>query len=335
MIKRTIYIGHPARVHLALGQLCFEQWNDAIEEPGFERDKADAYARWLFNDEPIPAKYLDKDPEQVSIPIEDIGLLILDHPRISITHGLINALTENNSAILVCNDRHLPTALMVSMAANHTYSEKLAFQLNASEPLKKNLWKQTVTAKIQNQAAVLTENGHNTDPLLYLASKVQSGDSSNIEGRAAALYWKQLFQDFGTFTRGRDEDPPNNLLNYGYAVLRAVVARSLVGSGLLPALGIHHRNKYNPYCLADDIMEPYRPLVDRLVIGILRKSGNSIPADLTTELKRELLQIPVLDIHLDGQCSPLMVGMQRTTASLTRCYQNDSRKILYPRLPGQ
>lgn len=332
MIKRTIYIGNPAKMQLKMGQLCFELNSEANNDPDYERQKADAYARWYFNDESIPDNYLDHKPEKVSIPVEDIGLLILDHPQISLTHGLINALTENNSAILVCNDRHLPAALMVPMTANHTYSAKLAFQLNASEPLKKNLWKQTVTAKILNQAAVLAGNGHNAGPLLYLASKVQSGDSSNIEGRAAALYWKQLFQDFGNFTRGRDEDPPNNLLNYGYAVLRAVVARSLVGSGLLPALGIHHRNKYNPYCLADDIMEPYRPLVDRLVLNILRKSGNNIPADLTSELKRELLQIPVLDIHLDGQRSPLMVGMQRTTASLARCYQNTSRKISYPRL---
>ena len=167
MIKRTVYIGSPAKVHLKLDQLCFDKSQDIPNEPDFERKKSDAYAQWLFNDVPIPEKYLDQEPQRVSIPIEDIGLLVLDHPQISITHGLINALTENNSAVLICNEKHLPNAMMLPLAANQTYTEKLPFQIAASEPLKKNLWKQTIKAKITNQAAVLAKNNINAEPLLY------------------------------------------------------------------------------------------------------------------------------------------------------------------------
>jgi CRISPR-associated protein Cas1 len=199
--------------------------------------------------------------------------------------------------------------------------------LESSQPLKKNLWQQTVVAKIENQAAVLQKVGINTDKMEYFQRQVKSGDPENVEGRAAAYYWENLFQTPG-FRRHRFGDHPNGLLNYGYAILRSVVARALVASGMLPAVGIHHRNKYNPYCLADDIMEPYRPYVDQLVMEVMEQHPEK--EEMNMEQKRALLQIPAMDIMIDGKSSPLMVGVQRTTASLSACFEGSSRKLIYP-----
>jgi CRISPR-associated protein Cas1 len=168
--------------------------------------------------------------------------------------------------------------------------------------------------------------------MMKWAADVRSGDSDNLEARAAVYYWDKLFPDVVHFTRGRDEDAPepNKLLNYGYAVLRAVVARALVVSGLLPTLGIHHHNRYNAYCLADDVMEPYRPFVDKLVVG-MREEGVDCN-ELTTNVKARLLGVPILDVYINGERSPLMVAMQQTTASLAKCYLGEGRRITYPRM---
>jgi CRISPR-associated protein Cas1 len=212
---------------------------------------------------------------------------------------------------------------------------------------------QTVKAKIRNQGLLLKELGKEHEPMFIWEKEVHSGDTTNKEGRAAVYYWKHLFAgeyaDAENFSRERYGAPPNNLLNYGYAVLRAIVARSLVGSGLLPTLGIHHHNQYNAYCLADDIMEPFRPFVDRIVVEMVREevskqksevsrenSGEVILdselLELTPTLKKKLLEIPVIDISLGGELHPLMVGMQQTTASLARCFQGIEKEIVYPRL---
>ena len=151
-----------------------------------------------------------------------------------------------------------------------------------------------------------------------------------MEARAAAYYWSSIFPHLDSFRRDRDGDPPNNLLNYGYAILRAVVARSLVISGLLPTLGIHHHNRYNAYCLADDVMEPYHPYVDGLVCEIM-ESGKDY-SRLTTELKAKLLSLPVVEVGIQGRRSPLMVAVAQTTASLYKCFNGELRKIIYPEL---
>ena len=218
---------------------------------------------------------------------------------------------------------------MLPLSANTTQSERFRHQIEASQPLKKQLWQQTIQAKIWNQASVLySQRGLDCGNMDAWAKQVKSGDSDNLEGRAAAYYWQNLFGNIKGFRRDREGIPPNNLLNYGYAILRAVVARSLVGSGLLPTLGIHHHNRYNAYCLADDIMEPYRPYVDRLVAEIV-DSGVDI-SDLNKELKSKLLSIPVLDVVIGGRRSPLMIGVGMTTASLYKCYSGELRKIAYP-----
>lgn len=267
--------------------------------------------------------------ESNSVPIEDIGLIILDNPHITISNALLTALNENNSAIITCNDSHLPYGLILPLYSNTTFSEKLKYQIETSKPMLKNLWRQVIEAKIRNQSAVLKKLDIDTKRMDFYLSEIKSGDTGNVEGRAAAYYWNNLFGD-SAFIRDRFGESPNNLLNYGYAVLRALTARSLVASGLLPSIGIHHRNKYNPYCLADDIMEPYRPYIDELVLDITEEYYE--PEELTPEIKKELLQIPVLDIIIEGKSSPLMVGLQRTTSSLASCFEGSARKILYPDL---
>jgi len=325
MIKRTIYFGNPAYLSYKSEQL-------VIKMPEVE------------NNGSLPNGM--KADAQRTIPVEDVGVVVLDHPQITITQGLLAALSENNAVLINCDFKHLPFSIMLPSAVHHAYTEKLRYQLEASVPLKKNLWQQTVVAKIKNQAALLERLGIDAARLYYLAGLVKSGDVENCEGRAASYYWKVLFnnesrdfesrrdfvshRDFtnDTFKRHRYGEPPNNLLNYGYAILRGVVARSLVASGLLTAMGIHHRNKYNPYCLADDLMEPYRPLVDKLVLQIAFEAGDV--EELTPGIKRKLLQIPAMDIQIEGQKSPLMVGMQRTTASLMQCFEGESRKLVFP-----
>ena len=165
--------------------------------------------------------------------------------------------------------------------------------------------------------------------MLAWAKLVKSGDTGNLEARAAAFYWRNLFITLPNFTREREEIAPNSLLNYGYAILRAIIARSLVGCGLLPTLGIHHHNKYNAYCLADDIMEPYRPFVDQLVVDLC---NDGFPDTLTKEIKGELLSIPTLDVEIDGQRRPLMIAASQTASSLLRCFSGESRRLSYPLL---
>jgi len=240
---------------------------------------------------------------------------------------------DNNATVLWCDEKHLPKGLILPMATHHVYTEKLRAQLNASQPLQKQLWKQTIKAKVRNQERHLQKLGIPADNMEHWAKEVRSGDPHNVEAKASAYYWKKIFEylDIPTGTRDPGGVPPNNLLNYGYAVLRGVVARSLVASGCLPAVGIHHRNKYNPFCLADDIMEPFRPFVDRLVIELL-KEEEEIPEEIHKELKKGLLRIPTLDVVIEEQKSPLMVGMQRTTASLMDCFEKEREQLLYPKL---
>lgn len=277
--------------------------------------------------EQLVVNYPDEDQPGKTVPIEDIGFVVLEDPQITVSNRLLEKLTYNNAAIINCNQQHLPIGLLMPLTGHSEQNERFRAQLDASVPLKKNLWQQTVQAKIKNQAALLAERNIEHQNMLHWAKEVTSGDGLNHEARAAAYYWQHLF-NLSNFNRYRHGDPPNNLLNYGYAILRAVCARAIVSSGLLPTLGIHHANKYNAYCLADDIMEPYRPFVDTIVCYIVDNHDDI--EDLTTELKKELLTIPALDVVIDGKKSPLMIAMSRTTNSLQECFMGVGRKILYP-----
>ena len=308
MIKKTLYFGNPAYLSSRKEQL-------VIRLPEVEANDS------------LPDSF--KQQAEITRPIEDIGVLVLDHKRITLTSGLLEALLENACAVVTCNEKSMPMGLLLPLYGNTTQNERFRHQLDASVPLRKQLWQQTIKAKINNQASVLSTCTESTVKCMRIwADEVRSGDTDNVEARAAAYYWKNLFPDIDGFTRSRDGIPPNNLLNYGYAILRAVVARALVISGLLPTLGIHHHNRYNAYCLADDVMEPYRPYVDELVVKLLVKFGK-VDA-LTKEMKAELLSIPTLEVNIDGKRSPLMVAVSQTTASLHKCFTGEVRKIIYP-----
>ena len=307
MIKKTLYFGNPIYLSLRNAQLVLRKPDADKLEESFKQDA------------------------ERTIPVEDIGVVVLDNRRITITTGAMEALLANNCAIITCDSTDLPVGLMLPLCGNTTQSERFRSQIDASLPLKKQLWQQTVRQKILNQAAVLSKNtGAIVKNMQVWANEVRSGDPDNFEARAAAYYWRNLFPALPNFVRGREGDPPNNLLNYGYAILRACVARGLVGSGLLPTLGIHHHNRYNAYCLADDIMEPYRPFVDGGVINIMQQYPDY--SELTRSIKAALLTIPSLDVTLDGKRSPLMISVGQTTASLAKCFNGELRKIAYPEL---
>ena len=310
MIKKTLCFSNPAYLSLRDAQL-------VIKLP--EVEKA----------EKLSADF--KKSAEVTRPIEDIGVVVLDNKQITITQGALEAMLENNCAVITCDSNHMPVGLLLPLVGNTTQNERFREQLDASLPLRKQLWQQTMQQKIRNQAAVLNLcSNAETKCMQAWANDVRSGDPDNYEARAAVYYWKNLFGHIPGFIREREGVAPNNLLNYGYAILRAVVARSLVASGLLPTLGIHHHNRYNAYCLADDIMEPYRPYVDRLVYDITEQYG--VDVELSKDIKSELLSIPTLDIIIGGKRSPLMVGVAQTTASLYKCFSGELRKIAYPDL---
>ena len=308
MIKKTLYFGNPAYLSLRNKQL-------VIRLPEVESGS-------------MPDEM--KREAITTVPIEDIGVVVLDNRQITITQGIVAALLQNTTALITCDDRRMPTGLFLPLQGNTVQNERFRSQLEASQPLRKQLWQQTVKAKIENQAAVLRLYTVKSVARMYtMADNVKSGDSDNFEAQAAVYYWKNVFTDIPTFIRDQNGDPPNNLLNYGYAILRAVVARALVSSGLLPVYGIHHHNRYNPYCLADDIMEPYRPYVDMQVLHIMQQY-EEIPENLPKEIKRDLLSIPVVDTMIGGKKRPLMIAVSETTASLAKCFAGELRKISYP-----
>ena len=295
MIKRTLFFGNPAYLST--------------------------------KNEQLVVSFPEEDKEEKRVPIEDIGMLVLENPQITLTNGLITKLIQNKAAVVNCDKQHLPCSILQPLVGHTEQTERFRNQLNASLPLKKNLWQQTVSAKISNQAMHLFRRGKEHKKLARWATEVKSGDTENHEAIAAAFYWQNIFEVKG-FNRYQKGIPPNNLLNYGYAILRAVTARALIGSGMLPGVGIFHRNKYNAFCLADDIMEPYRIYVDALVYDIV-ESGEKLE-ELNTGLKSELLKIPAIDVVIDDKVSPIMVAMSRTTNSLQECFAGLSRKILYP-----
>jgi len=298
MLKRTIYIGSPSYLSLRNRQL---KVKDATSQE-----------------------------EKGSIPIEDIAMLLLDHPQITLTSTLLDMLMVHTVAVINCDAKHLPNGLMLPLQGHSTLTQRWHCQIGASIPLKKQLWKQTVQAKIENQRQLLLINDLPAGSMQTYLQTVTSGDETNREGIAAQYYWKHLFENF---TRNPDGGYPNPLLNYGYAILRALVARALVSSGLLPALGIFHHNKYNPYCLADDIMEPYRPFVD-LMVRELTQNSPLQTTQLTKEVKAYLLGITTIDVTIEEQKRPLMVALSTTTASLYACYEGSKRRISYPTLHG-
>jgi CRISPR-associated protein Cas1 len=275
---------------------------------------------------------LKSEIRESTIPIEDIGFLVLDHAEIYLSIPAMNLIIENNTAVIICGSNHLTNGMLLNLNSHHIQQEIFKNQIEASIPLKKQLWQQTIVEKIRNQGLLLEKITTNKNTFEFLASKVLSGDTTNMEGVAAQQYWKffptpNLEKD--GIKRERYGDYPNNFLNYGYAILRAATARALSGSGLLNTLGIHHKSKYNAFALADDIMEPFRPIVDEKVFDIMQRYNEQ---ELNTAIKAEMLQMLTRTIYFKEEKSPLMVGLQKTASSLQQCFTGDRKKIKYPKL---
>jgi CRISP-associated protein Cas1 len=308
-LKRTLYFGTPAYLKKQRNQLVIER------------------------------------PEQANalVPIEDIGVVVLDCYQITLTSGLLQAFVEKNVAVIQCDEAHLPVGLLLPLHGNVVQTERYHAQITASEPLRKHLWGQVITQKIANQGIALGRAGGNSTPLLKWSREVKAGDSTFQEGRSAAYYWQHFFElHLPEFYRGRGLAAPNNLLNYGYAIVRSVMARAIVSSGLLPTLGIHHHNRYNAYCLADDMMEPYRVWVDLAVLEIVateslpqplprRGDGREIDT-LTMAHKTRLLKVMQEDVMINDSFSPLLVAVGHTAHSLVRCFEGEQRKLALPML---
>lgn len=307
MIKRTLYFGTPAYLSLHFGQL-------EIKQPEVKEDENKKYGRQ-------------------TVPIEDLGIVILDHPQITITQSLISALIEQGCAIISCDKTHHPAGMLLSYLGHSELNEHARHQIDSSLPLKKQLWQQTIKAKIGNQAAALHITTGKIHPNMQAwIGQVKSGDSENLEARAAVYYWQNIFPQHSDFRRQEDDEWANKLLNYGYAIVRAMAARSITAAGLLPSIGIFHHNKYNHFCLADDLMEPYRPYVDLIVFDMLHRHSASKSPELTTQHKKELLNLPILDTIIDGKTRPMSLAIQQSAASLCQCFLGKERKLLFPQI---
>lgn len=267
-----------------------------------------------------------KDQSKATVPCEDVGVLLVDHPAVTYTHGVFTALTDAGAAVVLCGGDHLPSTLMLPVTGHTVQTERYRFQLGASAPLKKRLWQAIVSAKLRQQAVVLRAVTGADAGLSAMASRVRSGDPDNLEARAGQRYWPRLFG--AGFHRKRDGPPPNNLLNYGYMALRAATARTLCAAGLLPTLGIHHHNRYNAFCLADDVMEAYRPCVDLKVHALVRDRPAS--PDIDRDTKRVLLGIFNDVIEVGGRRTPLLLALHATAASLARSFADGDPSLALP-----
>ena len=263
--------------------------------------------------------------DTVSRPIEDIGFVIIENPMISITVPLLNELADNNVSVVFCDKKQMPKTMLMTLEGNTTQQESYKYQLEASTPTKKNVWKQLVECKIKNQALLLNKVGKNGGVLKQYYMNVKSGDADNREGAAAREYWSRIFDS--EFKREREGIPPNNLLNYGYTILRAAVSRALIGSGLYPAFGVFHRNRYNAFPLADDVMEPYRPFVDEIVYHLYYDGAVS---ELDNQSKGALLRLLFSDVKMGKVTRPLENALSLTTASLLRIYKGETDKLSLP-----
>ena len=311
MIKRIVEISS-ARTHLSIkyGQLIIKSFDSAQ----------------------------DGQAGQVSsIPCEDIGVLLVDHQGTTYTHCVFTELLRCGAAIVLCGENHHPSGMLLPIESNTLQTERFRQQIETKEPAKKRLWKQIVQAKIKHQAKLVGKDSDVYPILMLLRDKVRSGDPENIEAQASKKFWPIYLADITdsstslgmtTFHRDINGTAPNNMLNYGYMVMRAAVARALCSAGLLPSLGIHHRNRYNAFCLADDMLEPFRGFVEAKVRDICRTNG--IPDELTQPIKAQILEVLYEPVTIADFTGPLMVGLHRTMASLQRCFAGEQKELELP-----
>ncbi len=285
--------------------------------------------------------------EERSIPCEDIGVLLVDHRGTTYTHSVFTELLEKGAVVVLCGGDHHPAGMLLPIESNTLQTERFRQQIEAKEPVKKRLWKQIIRAKIKHQAKLAGADSDIYKALMALRERVRSGDPDNIEAQVSRKYWPaylayltdsstpstssgQVSLGMTTFHRDIDGQPPNNLLNYGYMVMRAAVARALCSAGLLPSLGIHHRNRYNAFCLADDVLEPFRGFVEAKVREICEQEG--VPDELSQPIKAKLLEVLYEEVNIGGFKGPLMVGLHRTAASLQRVFAGEQKEIDLPEM---
>lgn len=268
--------------------------------------------------------------ENASVPIADTAALVLSHPRVSLTQSVLRVFMETGGVVIACDERSLPVGMMLPIAQHSTQTERFSAQAAASEPVKKRLWQSVVRAKLKAQARLVLARREHDAGLLNLIPKVRSGDPGNIEAWGAGRYWPALFDD-GSFRRRRDADDANRFLNYGYAVLRALVGRAICAAGLHPSLGIHHHNRYDAFCLADDLMEPYRPIVDSLALDIVELYGPTAPMD--REAKGILLSMLSRRWVSGGESRRLSDWVSRTVWSVAQAFMgHGDTRAFYPEL---
>ena len=273
------------------------------------------------------------EEKHTSIPCEDIGILLVDHQRNTYSHTVLANLAEHGGVMVVCGRNHMPAAMLLPLADHTQVVWRVNDQIAISRPLQKQLWQQLVQAKIRGQAANLEHDEKLQSKLKSIARNVRSGDAGNAEAHASRLYWRAWLGPDRPFKRGMDRKapPPNNLLNYGYAVLRATIARAIVAAGLMPMLGLHHSNRSNAFCLADDLIEPFRPMVDRRARDLFTKGMS----ELSQTTKAGLLQLLAEPVYLNDEKGPLMVSVQKMVSSLVKCYEGSSRTLDIPIMPNQ
>ncbi len=293
MIKRIVEVSNPSYLHLKNKQLLIEQNHQVIAQ----------------------------------VPIEDIGALILEHSAINITQPLIIECQKHNASIIFCDEKHLPYSTILPLAEGNKLHQKiLKQQINITEPVRKNLWKQVIQHKITNQANTLKRFDKPFMYLQKLSNEVKSGDTTNRESLAAQYYWRALFGK--DFVRDQNADGVNAILNYGYAIIRAMIARGIVASGLHPAIGLFHHNQYNGLCLADDLMEPLRPWVDNVAYQLHQENAN---ISITQEVKTPFLNLISENVKFKNKQMPLMVSINYLMADLKRNFAKESKTIVYPK----
>jgi len=294
MIKRIVEVANPSYLHLKYKQLLIDQGREQVAQ----------------------------------IPIEDIGALVLEHSAIRISQPLIIECQKNNVAIIFCDEKHLPYSTILPIAeGNNLHNKILKQQINITEPTRKNLWKQIIIQKITNQAKTLKQFDKPFNRLSKLATDVKSGDSNNCEGLAAQYYWKALFGS--AFVRDQNADGINAVLNYGYSIIRAMVARNICAAGLHPTMGLFHHNQYNALCLADDLMEPLRPWVDAIAFELYQANSTVI---INKEIKTPFLNLISQTVELNKKKMSMMVSMHYLMANLKRAFNKENSKLTYPAL---
>lgn len=335
MIKRTVEISQqPAHLTVRDGQLLILPRGDAIDpSPDCKGEVQEGGGGAQPRQRGVRARLADEAPAAASIPCEDIGVLLVEHPGCTYTHAALTTLLANDAAVVICGRDHLPAGMLLPIGQHTQVVPRIRQQIAMKRPLRKQLWKQVIQGKIRAQAGNFPAGSRTRSRLLALARGVRSGDPSNVEAQAAKSYWagyREMLADPG-FSRDPDGAAPNNLLNYGYAVLRAAVARALVSAGLLPALGIHHHHRANAFALADDLLEPLRALVDERVMELAREGQ----AALIPPVKAALLELLTAPVRTAGQSGPLMVGLHRYVASLVRCCEGETRRLDIPVAEGR